>query len=434
MTTAAPTTAPSPASAPGAGPSAEEKTAATGAVALGFALGGPVGGVVMALAIGLEQAFGKSGWDQPSWLGGNKAPALTPEEIQQRHDEAVQRALDYIAGARAQADIRRAAAKQHQDKVREWIESGRNGPKPARPDGRSPLEFLGNFSKASKSWYTLFDDKMAKGNEKITGTYPAIANFFRDLWNFVTGFGEGVKAGWEQYQQEKAQQDTSNGPIRATTEQPLYPQTELPGFDPATPLTAAPPADPAPQPPADPTPPTAPLPPTPEGPAPVAGTGEQGELNSGPTGPGEGTVEGEPMTTQDATALPSGGAVPHMGPQGETNLDLLHQAFAPAAMVLASVTEQVDEIKPLSLAVASRVARIRTLCAVGAPRAVYQMMEEAQALTWVVETDLGEVDLANEIARELTDEALIGLLPAQGDLDTTRGQQASGDIYNRAGH
>ena len=210
--TTAPSTTPPPASAPGAGPSAEEKKAATGAVALGFALGGPVGGVIMALAIGIEQAFGKSGWDQPGWLGGDKPPTLTPEQIQERHDEAVRRAQEYIDNARAQAAIRNAAAKQHQQDVRDWVENGRQGPKPVRPEGRGTGEYLGNFWNASKSWYTLFDDKMAKGNEKITGTYPAIADFFRGLWNFLTGFVEGTKRGWEEYQQQKAEQDQQDLP------------------------------------------------------------------------------------------------------------------------------------------------------------------------------------------------------------------------------
>lgn len=141
------------------------------------------------------------------------------------------------------------------------------------------------------------------------------------------------------------------------------------------------------------------------------------------------------MTTDSSAALPSGDVEGHAGPQGETNLDLLHQAFAPASPVLSSVSEQVDELKRLALAVSSRIARISALCGVnGAPVVVYQMMTEARLLGGVVTNGLTEIDLNNEIAQELTDEALIGLLPAQDDLNTTRSEQASGDLYNRAGH
>jgi hypothetical protein len=444
MTTSTPT--PSPASAPGAGPSAEEKKAATGAVALGLALGGPVGGVIMALAIGIEQAFGKSGWDQPSWLGGDKPPALTPEEVQQRHDEAVRRAQEYIANARDLAEVRNAEAKKHHQDMKEWLENGKKGPKPERPPGRGPGEYLGNFFNASKSWYTLFDDRMTKGNEKITGTYPAIADFFRGLWNFITGFAEGAKTGWQGYWDEKNKQDEQHTPddeptptpqpeIDPPTQAEIDPPAEADQIDPAPPVTPEPETEPTELPAGEPATPLPSPPPVTE-PVPVGGS-NQGELNSGPNGPGEGTVEGEPMTTDQTAALPSGGgaAVPHMGAQGETNLDLLHQAFAPAAPVLKSVSEQVDTLKPQSLAVASRVARIAALCAVaGAPTAVFQMMEQARLLTGAVDAGLGDIDLHNEVARELTDEALIGLLPAQDDLNTTRAEQASGDLYNRAGH
>ncbi len=136
------------------------------------------------------------------------------------------------------------------------------------------------------------------------------------------------------------------------------------------------------------------------------------------------------MTT-DASAP----AVPAATPQGETNLDLLHQAFQPAAPVLASVSDQVDGMKVLARAVGVRVARIAALCGVnGAPLPVVQMMSEANHLVAVVERGLVEIDTNNEVARELTDEALIGLVPAHDDLNTTRHEQASRDLYNRAGH
>lgn len=443
--TTAPTMTPAP-SASGSVTPDEEKAAAVGAVALAFALGGPIGGVVMALAIGIEQAFGKSGWDQPGWLGG-KHPTLSPQEIQQRHDEAVRRAQEYVAEARKRAEARNKEWAEHRKRVKDWTEKGSTGPKPERPDRRGPGEFLGDFFGASKSWYKLFDDKMAKGNEKITGTYPAIAEFFRKLWNFVTGFGEGVKRGWEEYQeqQKKGQEDPSGSGPDGDTDGPdpgpesiPPPDDERPELDPAN-ENPDPTAQSGPEP--DAGQPDGQLPPPNQDDdrepfwAGTATTPDPGELNPGSDGPGEGTVEGEPMATDGAAALPAGAAVPHMGRQGETNLDLLYQAFHPAAPVLTRVAGGVDELRAQALAVNQRVARIAALCAVhGAPIVVYHMMNEAQVMVNAVNQGLGDVDVNTEVARELTDEALIGLLPAADDLETVRGEQASGDVLNRAGH
>lgn len=446
--TTAPTTTPAPApSASGSGTPDDEKAAAVSATLLGFLMGGPVGGIVMALAIGIEQAFGKSGWDQPGWLGGGKHPTLSPEEIKQRHDDAVRRAQEYVAEARKHAEARNKEWADHRKRVKDWTEGGSNGPKPTRPDRRGAGEFLGDLFGASKSWYTLFDDKMAKGNEHVNTFYGNVGEFFRKLWNFVTAFGEGVKRGWEQYQNEKkGQQDpTGSGPDGDTNDGPTPgpeplppPDDERPELDPA-PEPADPTAQPGPEPDAE--QPGASQPPPSQdddrepfwaGPASTPGPGE---LNPGPDGPGEGTVEGEPMSTNGAAALPAGTAVPHMGPQGETNLDLLYQAFHPAPPVLTRIALQVDELQAQALAVNARVARIAALCAVhGAPVVVYHMMNEARTLVGALNNGLGDIDVNTEIARELTDEALIGLLPAADDLETVRGEQASGDVLNRAGH
>jgi hypothetical protein len=441
----APTTTPAPApSAPGPATPDDEKAAAVSATLLGFLLGGPVGGIVMALAIGIEQAFGKSGWDQPGWLGGDKAPSMSPEEIKQRHDDAVRRALEWVAEARRQAKARRWEWADHRRRMREYTEGGSEGPRPERPERRGPGEFLGDLYGASKSWYTLFDDKMAKGNEKITGTYPAIAEFFRSLWNFVTGFAEGVKRGWEQHQEQKNGQPdpTGSGPDGDADgpdpgPESLPPLDERPELDPAT-ENPDPTAQPGPEPDAE-QPGGSPQPPPDDDREPFwagpASTPGPGELNPGPDGPGEGTVEGEPMSTDGAAALPAGAAVPHMGPQGETNLDLLYQAFHPAPPVLTRIALQVDELQAQALAVNARVARIAALCAVhGAPVVVYHMMNEARTLVGALNNGLGDIDVNTEVARELTDEALIGLLPAADDLQTVRGEQASGDALNRAGH
>lgn len=437
-TATTPSPAPAP-SAPGSGTPADEKVAATGMVALAFAMGGPIGGVVMALAIGLEQAFGKAGWDQPGWMGG-KHPTLSPQEIQQRHDDAVRRAQEYVAEARRQAEARGKEWAEHRRRMREYTEGGSTGQKPERPERRGAGEFLGDFFAASKHWYTLFDDKMAKGNEHVNNFYDKVGEFFRKLWNFVTGFGEGVKRGWEQYQNEQRKgQQSPDGDTDGPTPGPesIPPPDEQAELDPAP--ENADPAAAGPEPDAD-QPDGSPQSPPGQGEdrdpiwAGPASTPGPGELNPGPDGPGEGTVEGEPMSTDGAAALPAA-TVPHMGPQGETNLDLLYKAFHPAPPVLTRIALQVDELRAQALAVNTRVARIAALCAVnGAPVVVYHMMTEAGVLVAALNKGLGDIDTNTEVARELTDEALIGLLPAADDLETVRGEQASGDVLNRAGH
>jgi hypothetical protein len=129
-------------------------------------------------------------------------------------------------------------------------------------------------------------------------------------------------------------------------------------------------------------------------------------------------------------------SAPRPAVQGETNLDLLHQAFAPAAPVLSGITAQVDTLKAQQMVVEMETARLVAACAQARtrPMAVRQLIDTSRALTRQLAVALGRIDEGNENARELTDLALSGLRPAQQDLDTTWAQRASGDLYNRLGH
>jgi hypothetical protein len=122
--------------------------------------------------------------------------------------------------------------------------------------------------------------------------------------------------------------------------------------------------------------------------------------------------------------------------QGETNLDLLHQAFDPAAPVLAGITGQVDLLQAQKVLLQMEVSRLVAAAARArnVPAAVRQLIDRCYRLIGVLNLALAKIDEANEGARELTDQALRGLQPARADLDTTWAQQALGDLYNRLGH
>ena len=122
--------------------------------------------------------------------------------------------------------------------------------------------------------------------------------------------------------------------------------------------------------------------------------------------------------------------------QGETNLDLLHQAFSPAAPVLSGITSQVDLLQAQKALLQGEVSRLVAAAARArnVPAAVNQLIDRCYRLIGALNLALAEIDEANEGARELTDQALTGLRPARADLRTTWAQQASGDVFNRLGH
>jgi hypothetical protein len=120
----------------------------------------------------------------------------------------------------------------------------------------------------------------------------------------------------------------------------------------------------------------------------------------------------------------------------ETNLDLLHQAFEPAAPVLTGITAQIDVLTAQKMIVEAEVARLAALCsrARSVPAAVFQLIDRCRYLIRALNVALAQIDQANDGARDLTDRALTGLAPARADLNVTLAQQARGDLYNRLGH
>lgn len=434
----------SPASSSSPGMTPEEKTAATGFTALGFLLGGPVGGIIAALAVGIEQAFIKAGWDKPAMLNHSR---LTPEEWAERRRRLAAEAEEYFREARERAAARAAAREAHRRKMTEYINNNREGDKPTPPGEavRNPWEFLKDFLAASKSRYRLLDEKLARGNEKITGIYPRIGQFFRDLWNFITGLIEGLRdrEAREQYRKDRGwggQQDdpgddkqSSDGPTPEPTAE-LPPDDERPAVDPAP----EPGADPEPAAGSGPGPEPTPTPlPGPEPATPVNGRPNQTEeLPAGPAGPSEGTVEGEVVTADGTTVLPAaaGGGVPaHTGPQGETNLDLIYAAFHPIPPLLRSVDRQLPDLQTQQVAIAGRLARIRTLAAVyGVPTAVWSYLAEGAQVSAALAAGLQSIQLQNARATELADRALAGLQPAAENLDAVHAQGASGELLANA--
>jgi hypothetical protein len=117
------TTAPSPVGTGSPGMTSDEKTAAAGFTIAGFLLGGPVGGIVAALAVGIEQAFAKSGWDRPDWMH-----PLTAEQIAERDRAIAERrrrlaaeAAEHFAQAKERAKVRAALLEEHRQKLNDWI-------------------------------------------------------------------------------------------------------------------------------------------------------------------------------------------------------------------------------------------------------------------------------------------------------------------------
>lgn len=190
---AGPPPAGSPASA------GDEKKAGLWATVLGFVLGGPVGGIVMAMAVGIEQAFAKSGWSQPGWLGGRRPDRLTPEQVAERRAQAVADARWWAGQAHRAAQERRAQWAAHRQRMREYEAGGRQGDRPKRPKRRNPIEFFGDAARTSKSWYTLLDDRIARGGTKAKNAYGVLSRFGRKSWLFGTGLIEGARLGWNRH-------------------------------------------------------------------------------------------------------------------------------------------------------------------------------------------------------------------------------------------
>lgn len=452
MTTATDSRPSTPTTASG-GATPDEKKAAVGFTALGFLLGGPVGGVIAALAVGIEQAFIRAGWDRPDWT--RLHASMTPEEVAERRRLYAEQAAEYLREAKERRAARAAARKEHQERMKKWFENDKNGDKPDRPEMRNPWEFLRDFLAASKSRYRLFDEKMARGNEKVNDAYGAIGNFFRDLWNFFAGLVEGTREGWRQWKQDNSPHDgetpeqheqpggeeTGQGPEYSWgepgAEQPNQePAAELPKSDDESPAVDPPPVNPEPEPAAGSGPATEPGPtplPNTEQPQPLPGP-EPVDTSTGPAGPeGSPAIEGDVMT---ADGLPVSADVPaHMGPQGATNLDLLYESFAPAMPVLRSIPPQVGELRQRNLGVRQRVSYIAALSnTVGVPPAVASMVLEVYALIRAVEEGLLKVEEHHGTAEELTQEALAGLNPAAEEQSNIHAQGASGDALNRVGH
>ncbi len=199
----------SPRGAPPAGGGADEKKLGLLATALGFLMGGTAIGIIMAMAVGLERGFSKAGWRQPGWLGGDRPGRPSREELEERRAAAVADARYWAGQARQRARERRVARAEHRRRMREHVNNGRQGDKPVRPSRRGLGEFLGDGLRTSKAWYTLLDDKLARGNEKVNNAYGAIGRFGRSLWGFGTGLVEGVPEGWQHWKDQKAAGDPS---------------------------------------------------------------------------------------------------------------------------------------------------------------------------------------------------------------------------------
>lgn len=432
--------------APGAGsPGSAEKKAGLMATVLGFVLGGPVGGIVMAMAVGLEQAFGKAGWQQPRWLGGERPAALTPEQLRERHDQAVAEARQWVRDARQRAKAHDETWAAHRARVRDWVAAGRTGPKPERPKRRGLGETVGNAIAASKSWYTLFDDRMAKGNEHVNTAYDKIGNAARGIWRFGTGFAEGAKRGWDDYRDSKrpAEQDrVGDAPVDPQWfpfgEQPEAADEAIPAqADPAQeqvteaePVTEDLPSDPEPITGAEPE--GAPRTPIWVG---TATVGEPvGALTSGPAGPA-GTTQGDNMTDNDAAvATATGTGLAPRGPQGETNLDLLLQAFRPIGPLLANTETLTDDLDTERGEILMRVATIAALTAAkGAPLLVVHIMQEALATAAAISRGVTGIAVQNTMAQDLVIQGLQALDPARKGLADLHAEQASGDVLDRVG-
>lgn len=182
---------------------AEEKRA--GALFTLFALmvAGPVGAVVAALAVGVEQAFARSGFNggvAPRWLGGGSRAARASADDgawRVRQVARAQREREFLADEKAAAAARSRSWREHRAAVRAHTAGGSDGPKPQRPARRGIAETLGAWARQARARYAVLDDRMARGNERVNDEYyPRVRRAASGLWGFVTGFGAGVRQGW----------------------------------------------------------------------------------------------------------------------------------------------------------------------------------------------------------------------------------------------
>lgn len=450
-------TNPPPATTPGAGPSRSEAAAAGGFVVAGFLIFGPIGMACAALAVGIERAFLKSGWQQPGipdWLGGG--PVLTPQEREARRQDAARAAREFLEDHRARAQQRAAEHKAHREAHRDWTAGGKRGDEPRWAADRSPIEFAEDLFRASSSWCRLFTDKLNREFDKFNDGGEA---FFKNLWGFLTGFVEGVQDEWARQKKLKEERDANErqwkdsdeawqrwekqqadekaakeradrgkqpdaNPDRATTEQPDANQNrpdtdDRPAFNVDTDhndsnWTGANPDRDGQQ-------------------DPLQADATLGDQNTTRRPVGAGTaIEGELMGADGSPVLPAGSG--HHATQGTTNLDLFKQAFEPIPGVLNSITEQGVTLSRQRALVQGRIQRITSLCAAnGAPVAVTQMLDHGRKLVAELSAGLVTIDEYNEQAREFAAAALAGLQPAEKNQTETHGQQATGDLYDRAG-
>lgn len=433
-TTGTATVPPAP-SAPGAGPPADDKAAATVMIA-GFLLHGPVGLVVMALAVGIERAFLRSGWERPAVFGGGTATPtvkLTPEELAAKRAEAVRLAREFIDGYRAREAARRIAHEAHRQAHRDWTNNGRQGDEPIWDGSRGTGEFIADLYRASKSWGTLFNDRLGREFDKFN---DAGETFFKNLWAFLAGFVEGVREVFDEARERKRLEQEQADNDRTWNLNPDSHDADDPGqyrpdppaidaasgtpdsaggpdLDPTTPNPGQPEA-------ADPTRPPIVVPST---------------TGTDPTRPNR-PLEGEVMTADNQPVLTGSDspAVPASGPLGTANLELLLlQAFQPAQPLLAVIPGQIKELAAEHATAGQRLAYIQQLCMIHrAPTAVIQMVAAGRATINELGRGMALVEQHTEIARELTDEALIGLQPSQRDLADIRSEGATGDLLGAA--
>lgn len=464
-TTAAP---PAPGTPAQGSPPEQENKAALGFAVAGFCFFGPAGLVVSVLAVGIERAFLKSGWEQPGWTQGEWRPELTPQQREERRAEARKLAREYLEQARAKARERSAEWERFGKDYKNWVAGGKTGDQPVRPTPRSATEFMGDFMRASKSWGKLFGEKAGNAYAKTKDFNDRADDFSRRLWNWLTGFAEGIRDGIDQAkqrlreEQQKLDEDWE-GPARPQG-QPL---TGPAGTDRTGTTNPGQPGQPGPRGPGGPTstddqvrpplrvdatlgPQPTPIPVSDAGPGtdPAGGAQQRTEptdpattpriLGEWPEGPatlappqqpaGAGTpaaLEGELMDNDGRPVVAAA--------DGDTNLDRIYQALEPAAPLIASLQHQLMELRPRQIRIAQLTGKISRMKYRGVPLVSQQMIDACQQATGQMNQGTIRVVEQLPVAQELTEEALIGLQPARQDLHEVHSQGASGDLFRAAG-